>query len=119
MANLFENVYEVVPEIFTTELNEAFRVISNNFTSLVNSSNSSTEVSKEDVLRYLWDAARSLVLFINALPFDDEKKRGTWCEKSFVDSVGAVIDHLNSKNHGDTEALAKVVLKSFEGLRRV
>ena len=72
VANLFENVYEVVPEIFTTELNEAFRVISNNFTSLVNSS---TEVSKEDVLRYLWDAARSLVLFINALPFDDEKKR--------------------------------------------
>ncbi len=119
VANLFENVYEVVPEIFTTELNEAFRVISNNFTSLVNSSNSSTEVSKDDVLRYLWDAARSLVLFINALPFDDEKKRGTWCEKSFVDSVGAVIDHLNSKNHGDNEALAKVVLKSFEGLRRV
>ena len=116
VANLFENVYEVVPEIFTTELNEAFRVISNNFTSLVNSS---TEVSKEDVLRYLWDAARSLVLFINALPFDDEKKRGTWCEKSFVDSVSAVIDHLNSKNHGDNEALAKVVLKSFEGLRRV
>ena len=119
VANLFENVYEVVPEIFTTELNEAFRVISNNFTSLVNSSNSSTEVSKEDVLRYLWDAARSLVLFINAVPFDDEKKRGTWCEKSFVDSVGAVIDHLNSKNHGDNKALAKVVLKSFEGLRRV
>jgi len=116
VANLFENVYEVVPEIFTTELNEAFRVISNNFTSLVNSS---TEVSKEDVLQYLWDAARSLVLFINALPFDDEKKRGTWCEKSFVDSVSAVIDHLNSKNHGDNEALAKVVLKSFEGLRRV
>ena len=72
VANLFENVYEVVPEIFTTELNEAFRVISNNFTSLVNSS--STEVSKEDVLQYLWDAARSLVLFINALPFDDERK---------------------------------------------
>ena len=33
--------------------------------------------------------------------------------------MSAVIDHLNSKNHGDNEALAKVVLKSFEGLRRV
>ena len=80
VANLFENVYEVVPEIFTTELNEAFRVISNNFTSLVNSS---TEVSKEDVLRYLWDAARSLVLFINALPFDDEKEKRNMVREKF------------------------------------
>ena len=35
VANLFENVYGVAPEIFTTELNESFQVISNNFTSLV------------------------------------------------------------------------------------
>lgn len=120
VANLFENVYSVAPEIFTTELNESFQVISNNFTSLVcGDTASSSEVSKEDALRYLRDAARSLVAFVHALPFDDEKRKGRWWDKSFVDSVSRVIDHLNGSNTGDDEMLAKDVSKSFEELRRL
>ena len=120
VANLFENVYGVAPEIFTTELNESFQVISNNFTSLVRGDvASSSEVSKEDALRYLRDAARSLVAFVHALPFDDEKRKGRWWDKSFVDSVSRVIDHLNGSNTGDDEMLAKDVSKSFEELRRL
>ena len=120
VANLFENVYGVAPEIFTTELNESFQVISNNFTSLVRGDTaSSSEVSKEDALRYLRDAARSLVAFVHALPFDDEKRKGRWWDKSFVDSVSRVIDHLNGSNTGDDEMLAKDVSKSFEELRRL
>ena len=120
VANLFENVYGVAPEIFTTELNESFQVISNNFTSLVcGDTASSSEVSKEDALRYLRDAARSLVAFVHALPFDDEKRKGRWWDKSFVDSVSRVIDHLNGSNTGDDEMLAKDVSKSFEELRRL
>lgn len=120
VANLFENVYGVAPEIFTTELNESFQVISNNFTSLVRGDiASSSEVPKEDALRYLRDAARSLVAFVHALPFDDEKRKGRWWDKSFVDSVSRVIDHLNGSNTGDDEMLAKDVSKSFEELRRL
>ena len=120
VANLFENVYGVGPEIFTTELNESFQVISNNFTSLVRGDiASSSEVSKEDALRYLRDAARSLVAFVHALPFDDEKRKGRWWDESFVDSVSRVIDHLNGSNTGDDEMLAKDVSKSFEELRRL
>ena len=120
VANLFENVYSVAPEIFTTELNESFQVISNNFTSLVcGDTASSSEVSKEDALRYLRDAARSLVAFVHALPFDDEKRKGRWWDKSFVDSVSRVIDHLNGSNTGGDEMLAKDVSKSFEELRRL
>ena len=120
VANLFENVYGVAPEIFTTELNESFQVISNNFTSLVcGDTASSSEVSKEDALRYLRDAARSLVAFVHALPFDDEKRKGRWWDKSFVDSVSRVIDHLNGSNTGGDEMLAKDVSKSFEELRRL
>ena len=120
VANLFENVYGVAPEIFTTELNESFQVISNNFTSLVcGDTASSSQVSKEDALRYLRDAARSLVAFVHALPFDDEKRKGRWWDKSFVDSVSRVIDHLNGSNTGGDEMLAKDVSKSFEELRRL
>ena len=116
VVNLFENVYNVAPEIFTTELNEAFHAISNNFTSLVTGA-SSVEVSREDKLRYLRDAARSLVIFVNALP---EKNKERWCEKSFIDSVSLVIDHLNgSSNIAGQEALSQDVSKSFKELRQL
>jgi hypothetical protein len=60
-----------------------------------------------------------LVAFVHALPFDDEKRKGRWWDKSFVDSVSRVIDHLNGSNTGDDEMLAKDVSKSFEELRRL